>query len=137
MIHQNFWLFHKSAINHPMSQSIDKPRAIDALLGTGIYDDLICISKIEKPNQKVRFFKKKFRWIITGKVGNPNISAKSNSYMLALNSLHKRITKIWEIENRTILSEEDFQVEEHFKQTTLRALATKRYIVRLPFKEKS
>ena len=50
--------------------------------------------------------------------------------MLAFNALHKSITKFWEIEeiqNRKVLSEEEFEIEEHFRKTTNRYPETGRY----------
>ncbi|XP_057337763.1 uncharacterized protein LOC130675883 [Microplitis mediator] len=127
---------HKIQLADP---EFNEPNEIDALLGAEIFYDLLCTGQIELTNSKAKLHNTKLGWIISGKIMHNDTTAKSGKCMIALNSLHKTISKFWEIEEiekQTFLSEEEFQVEEHFKQTTKRDPVTGRYIVRLPFNEK-
>lgn len=114
------------------------PGKIDALLGAEIFYDLLCIGQIQLAGQGARITKTKLGWIISGKIGEEPRKSKLNKCFLSLDTLHKSVNRFWELEEiaeKRLVSEEEFLVEEHYKQTTRRDKHTGRYIVRLPFNE--
>ncbi|XP_043471057.1 uncharacterized protein LOC122504184 [Leptopilina heterotoma] len=115
-----------------------KPNHIDALLGVEIFYDLLMLGQIEIPGHKAKLHKTQLGWIISGKLGSGR-KCKPSTSMLTLGTLNKNICQFWELEeikDKTFLSEEQFEVEEHFKRTTQRDPQTGNYTVSLPFNKK-
>jgi hypothetical protein len=60
--------------------------------------------------------------------------------MLSLRTLQTSMNRFWKLKefpNATFLSEEEFKIEKHLKETTTHDLNTGQYTVHLPFNEKN
>jgi hypothetical protein len=84
--------------------------------------------------------KTKLGWILAGKNNIMIKARKSTQCMLSLRTLQISMSRFWELEefpNATFLSEEEFKIEKHFKETTTHDPNTGQYTVHLPFNEKN
>lgn len=117
----------------------NKPREIDALLGVETFYELLCVGQIQLDGHRAKITKTKLGWIISGKIGTDMNPIKSKQTLLSIDSLHKEISKFWEIEEfkeERFLSEEESQVETFYNETTRKDSISGKYIVRLPFNDK-
>lgn len=115
-----------------------KPREIDALLGVEIFYELLCVGQRQLTEHKAKITKTMLGWIISGKLGKDAEINTPKKTLLSIDSLHTKISKFWEIEelhDKRFLSEEEFQVETFYSETTRRNPLSGKYIVRLPFND--
>ena len=86
----------------------NKPKEIDALIGVGLFFQLLSVGQEKILESTALWQKTKLGWVLAGKINAPNQSSESTRCMLAFNALHKSISKFWEIEeiqNRKFFSE--------------------------------
>ncbi|XP_017763967.1 PREDICTED: uncharacterized protein LOC108553538 [Eufriesea mexicana] len=126
-----------------------KPAEIDILIGAGLFFSLMSVGQIRpvvkdsrsRPTSLV-LQKTRLGWIISGEMLQHDASSRPSRCHLSVKSeddLDAQIQKFWqmeEIKDVPILTEEERQCERHFLHHTRRAESGK-YIVKLPFKERS
>ena len=113
----------KRSINVPSRKPLadfefNKPKQINALIGIELFFHLLCVGQEKIPGSTALWQKTNLGWILAGKIHAPDQSVKPTNCILAFNSLHRSITKFWEIEeiqNQKVFSEEEFRVEQHFR----------------------
>ncbi|XP_067633205.1 uncharacterized protein [Eurosta solidaginis] len=128
-----------------------KPSGIDCLIGAGVFFDLLLVGQIKLRDGLSVLQKTKLGWIVSGvapsahssTVGSSNTSSSPiyKSFIATSNQpqLDHLLEKFWTLESHNesqrFLSSEERYCEEFFEATTTRCPFSKKFIVRLPFKE--
>lgn len=131
---------NRGALNIPANIHLADPEfhrsgPVEALLGQEIVADLGRVGKIQVDGHKANLLKTALGWVVAGRIGPSPGRGNKSKCMISLDSLDKRISKFWEVEElaqQSFLSPEEQAAEEFFLKTTSRD-DTGRYIVRLPF----
>jgi hypothetical protein len=117
----------------PLTESdFYKPREMDALIVVELFYQLIGIVQEIIMEFTVLWQKTKLEWILAGKVNSFNKTSKITKCMLSFNALQKSINKFYDIEEiqeQKFLSDEEFKVEQYFKQNTVGDSETGRYTI--------
>ncbi|XP_076624584.1 uncharacterized protein LOC143343501 [Colletes latitarsis] len=114
------------------------PTEIDGLIGAEIFYELMCVGQLPIANSRARLQKTKFGWVVSGKTVPRKHFPTTTTCSLSLKPLQQQIAKFWEIEEPTqgpILSREENDCENHYRENTTRDVTTGKYIVKLPFKQ--
>ncbi|XP_076658716.1 uncharacterized protein LOC143362429 [Halictus rubicundus] len=115
------------------------PASIDILLGEYLYYKLLGRNQIRLPNGKGVIQKTGLGWVISGQVELKPTKREKTVCHITNHALSEQLTKFWDLEEcepRRHLSAEDKQCEQYFATTTTRD-EQGRYIVRLPFNNKT
>ena len=114
------------------------PGAIDLLLGTEIFGQVVLHGRRFGPRGSPTALKTHFGWVLSGAV-NGRKHQGSETCCLTTTSADDLLRKFWEIEHpslqQPILSTEEKMVVRHFEETHTRD-GSGRFIVPLPIKEK-
>ncbi|XP_043263915.1 uncharacterized protein LOC122404086 [Colletes gigas] len=116
-----------------------KPGEIDALIGSALFYKLLETGQIKLHRPSVILQNTQVGWIVTGEVNNQIISKQGRASQVChvATSLDAEISRFWTIEElpeKTFLSAEEKECENHFRENTTRN-ERGRYIVRLPFNQ--
>ena len=113
------------------------PGAIDLLLGTEIFGQVVLHGRRFGPHGSPMALKTHFGWVLSGAI-NSERQQRSETCCIATESTNDLLRRFWEIEDPTlqqpVLSAEEKMVVRHFKESHERD-DTGRFIVPLPMKE--
>ncbi|XP_065361988.1 uncharacterized protein LOC135955564 [Calliphora vicina] len=122
--------------------SFDRPEKIDLLLGCEYFLDLLSVGQIKLGPSLPTLQKTLLGWIVSGKCESDspenvskicNVVTESHYSDDTLDSVVRRFWELEEIPQRSLLTEEQKNCEEHYNANTLR-LPNGRFQVKLPFK---
>lgn len=111
---------------------------IDLLIGSDVYSEVILAGMRKDPRGQPIAQNTVFGWVLSGPTSAVPSSSRSISvqHCCDSSSLDQELRRFWEVEEvpqRTLLSPDELQCEEHFLATHSRQ-SDGRYVVRLPFK---
>ncbi|KAJ8961538.1 hypothetical protein NQ318_014790 [Aromia moschata] len=111
---------------------------IDALLGAGIFWDLLCIGQIKLGPRQPILQKSKFGWVLSGPINIAPAQTKQISCnFCANNELESQLERFWKLEDvpeAAKYSREELECEKEFLETYSHD-ETGRFVVRLPIRE--
>lgn len=118
---------------------------IDILIGAEHFFDILCEGKIRKNPDGPLYQKTKFGWIASGPVAinyRENSMITSSTFFTTVNgpTVEKLLQKFWFIKeprNNTTYTREEQVCLDHFNNTVTRSKEDGRFIVQLPFRERS
>ncbi|XP_017765121.1 PREDICTED: uncharacterized protein LOC108554372 [Eufriesea mexicana] len=118
-----------------INPNFNLPSEVDALLGAEVSLKLFCVGQIPTMSNAITPQKTKIGWIMAGKL--PHVDSQQFTRChIARYALHQ-LTQFWEVKGTPrspLISVEDREYEAHFKAQTNRDHVTRRYTVRLKFK---
>ncbi|XP_017755906.1 PREDICTED: uncharacterized protein LOC108547765 [Eufriesea mexicana] len=123
--------------NLPLANTnFNLPSEVDALLGAEVSLKLFCVGQIPTPGNAITLQKTKLGWIMAGKLPHVN-SQQFTRCHIARYALQRQLTQFLEVKGTPrspLISVEDREHEAHFKAQTNRDHVSRRYTVRLKFK---
>ncbi|XP_039310735.1 uncharacterized protein LOC120358921 [Solenopsis invicta] len=138
----------RSAFEFPQNLKLADPQfnvsaEIDVLIGAEHFWNLLCVGQVKSSPMHPTLHKTRFGWILAGQLdASPNSSRKAQSFhaLITNTQLHNQLTRFWQVEDVSEISnkysEEESLCEQHFLQNVSRNRQG-RFIVKLPFKERA
>nr|XP_033325360.1 uncharacterized protein LOC117219916 [Megalopta genalis] len=112
------------------------PGRIDLLIGAGIFWDLLCVGQIKLGTGNLTLQKTRLGWLLGGSLRDPTQQSRTVFFHAATNTeLENSLSRFWEVEEISPLSDPRDPCEQHFTRNTRRDKEG-RFIVAIPFNER-
>ena len=118
--------------------TFNKPGTVSLIIGGDLYDSIVLGTR-ERVNDNLFLRETLFGWMVTGSIHAAGVNSRQTSQSFRVSTVNSDtlLKRFWELEEahseQPLLSKEEQQCEDFFKQTTTRD-ALGRFSVKLPFK---